>query len=152
MNNDRLYLKKINKWRSNVILEIIVKIFASLFWYVTLRGGVSDWHYNILENIFTNTRTVFIDLDAKDIIINERNIKISIKQKNIKEIIILTYSMFGEIKYAIDIYDHDLNAYECFDTYYEKNAMEVAKKMTEIFKIIPKDKTNQIYYEGFKKE
>ena len=145
------YLKKINKWRKNVFFELIIKILGSIAYYFTLRlqyeGSI---HYKIAENIFTKNRTIIINSERMDIVIDNGYKKIILRKENIRKIVFLKYPVLMNNIFTIDIYDNNLSAYECFDTFEYEKAIEVKNMFEKIFNIAILDKTDQDYYEGYK--
>lgn len=141
-----------NKWRKNFFIEILFKIFGGISYYfsgkMTYEGSLNS---RILEYVFTNNKTVIIDTENKILTINEYDVNKEIREEDIKKIILRKHSIYNAERFSIDIYDNDLNAYECFDTYSCEKAESAIVKLEKTFGYQVEDKTEKNDYEGFRK-
>jgi hypothetical protein len=161
-DDNRIYLKEEKKTINKTILAIIGMGILCINIYFRQINNVDNEKYLlvfiivclvifIFRNLLTrNFYTIFIDTIKNEIVFQQGNkknkVEIKIPYDKIKEINIVKYTK----KFTIDIYDNELNAYECFDTDNYEDVLLTANEIEQILNIKIDDKTEEINYEGFK--
>jgi hypothetical protein len=164
IENDKIYMKEIEKsLRGNIFAIISFGFLCIRFFFREVNKGNSIFNEKsliifviacfliyIIRTLLSESNIIFIDTSEKAIIFQQGNKKhkreTKIKYEEIKIIVIVNYTK----KYAIDIYDNELNAYECFDDKNYENILLIADEIEEILSIKIEDKTDEENYEGFR--
>jgi hypothetical protein len=162
--NDKIYLKEVRtSLYENIFLVISFGLLCVNHYFREINKGngiftgksliiflVACFLIYALKTMFSSTNIIFIDTLEKVIVFEQGNKKhkqqVKVKYEEIKKIVIVNYCK----KYTIDIYDNELNAYECFDDKEYENILIVADEIENILKIKIEDKTDKENYEGFR--
>jgi hypothetical protein len=161
--NDRIYLRKVKTLYANIFAIILFGLFCVNFYFREMSKGISFLNGKnlvifivicffifVIRTVFSGGYTIFIDTSEKTIVFQQGYGKhkeaIKIKYEEIKSVVMVKYHK----RYAIDIYDNALNAYECFEDKNHNNILEAAGQIENILGIKIDDRTDEENYEGFR--
>jgi hypothetical protein len=163
IKDDKIYLKEAKCPKEAYIIPIIS--FGSYCIYFVLRElnrennpwtvrntiffVIGGFIIFIIRTIFTDNSSIYADTLKKSIIFeawNNKNI-VNIKYDEVKIIVVLKSS---NKKYSIDIYDNELNAYECFNSENYEHIISVAKTLGNEINVKIEENIHILNYEGFK--
>ena len=101
--------------------------------------------------LLSDNSTVYVDKSEKEVVFKSGNNKkaeqTKIKYEEIDKIVIIKDS---KRKYSIDIYDNELNAYECFSCQNNEDILDVAQMLGNEIEVKIDDRTYELYYEGYR--
>jgi hypothetical protein len=103
--------------------------------------------------LFSSDINYHIDLSKKMLVLIQGKrpfrTKINVSFDQIKAVVLTKGGYTDETKYSIDIYDKNLNAYECYDEMDYQTIKDIAGELGNALNVGIIDKTDIENYEGF---
>jgi len=101
----------------------------------------------VIRTFSSDNSTIYVDISKKEIIFKNGKKETKIEHEKIKRIVIVKKS---EKAYAVDIYDNELNAYECLNLENYEHIVQMAQSLGDEINRKVEDKTYELDYEGFR--